>query len=201
MTDPRSERPPTPGPPSPPALRVSDGDRHAVVDRLRQSCGEGRLTLDEFGDRTTAAFAARTATELEQLTADLPPPSTTALAPTGATTTRPERRWIVGVFGGADVRGRWRPARPTRVVTVFAGTSLDLSHVDAGAEIDLQVFSLFGSVEVLVPEGTAAEVHGLIVFGSRSCKVADDAVGPPVVRVTAYGAFGSVGVRTRRRVP
>lgn len=84
---------------------------------------------------------------------------------------------------------------------MFAGTSLDLSHVDAGAEIDLRVFSLFGSVEVLVPEGTAAEVHGLIVFGGRSCKVADDAVGPPVVRVTAYGAFGSVGVRTRRRVP
>ncbi len=88
-----------------------------------------------------------------------------------------------------------------RVVTVFAGATLDLTHVDAGAEVELRVFPVFGSVEVLVPEGAAAEVDGLIVFGSRSCRVSDEAAGPPVVRVTAYGAFGSVEVRTRRRVP
>lgn len=202
MDDHDPDRPPARSSPGPPELRISDGDRHAVVERLRQACGEGRLTLDEFGDRTTAAFAARTAAELEQLTVDLPSPAATALAPmSAARRDGPERGWVVGVFGGAHVRGRWRPARPTRVVTVFAGTTIDLTHVDAGAEIDLRVFSMFGSVEVLVAEGTAAEVHGLVIFGSRSCKVADDAVGPPVVRVTAYGAFGSVGVRTRRPVP
>lgn len=53
-------------------MRVSDEDRHAVVDELRVHFGVGRIDLAEFEDRTNAALAARIRGELEPLLDDLP---------------------------------------------------------------------------------------------------------------------------------
>jgi hypothetical protein len=53
-------------------MRASDSDRERVVDILRGAYTEGRLTLDEFDERTTAAYAARTWSQLRELTGDLP---------------------------------------------------------------------------------------------------------------------------------
>jgi hypothetical protein len=52
--------------------RASDAEREAVVEQLRLNCAEGRITMDEFGDRTTKALAARTGGELRAVLADLP---------------------------------------------------------------------------------------------------------------------------------
>lgn len=54
------------------ALRVSDHDRDAVLQRLNRAVGEGRLTLAEFEERTTTTLAARTRGELDDVTSDLP---------------------------------------------------------------------------------------------------------------------------------
>lgn len=53
-------------------VRVSDKERHAVVDELRVHFGEGRLDLAEFEERTNAALVAVTRGELEPLLDDLP---------------------------------------------------------------------------------------------------------------------------------
>jgi hypothetical protein len=53
-------------------IRASDHDRDAVVDTLRDAFSEGRLTLDEFQERSTAAYAGRTWGDLRELTTDLP---------------------------------------------------------------------------------------------------------------------------------
>jgi hypothetical protein len=53
-------------------IRASDMDREGVVTILRDAHAEGRLTLEEFDERTSAAYAARTWGELADLTADLP---------------------------------------------------------------------------------------------------------------------------------
>jgi DUF1707 SHOCT-like domain len=53
-------------------MRASDSDRERVVDILRGAYTEGRLTLEEFDERTTAAYAARTWSQLRELTGDLP---------------------------------------------------------------------------------------------------------------------------------
>lgn len=54
------------------SIRASDADREVVVAALRDAYTAGRLTLEEFDERTTAAYAARTWGELRTLTADLP---------------------------------------------------------------------------------------------------------------------------------
>jgi hypothetical protein len=53
-------------------IRASDRDRDAVVGMLRDAFAEGRLTLEEFQERTTAAYAGRTWGDLRELTGDLP---------------------------------------------------------------------------------------------------------------------------------
>src|ERR671914_2833317 len=54
------------------SLRASDADRDAVVDRLREAAGEGRLEPDELEQRVDGALRARTYGHLAELLADLP---------------------------------------------------------------------------------------------------------------------------------
>jgi hypothetical protein len=53
-------------------IRASDRDRDAVVGALRDAYTEGRLSLEEFQERSTAAYAGRTWGDLRELTTDLP---------------------------------------------------------------------------------------------------------------------------------
>ena len=57
---------------SDPSIRASDGERERVVAALQQHVGAGRLTLDEFSERSAAAYRARTTGDLAVLTGDLP---------------------------------------------------------------------------------------------------------------------------------
>ena len=53
-------------------MRASDRDREEAAALLGDAFAAGRLTRDELDERCTAAFAARTWDELDDLTADLP---------------------------------------------------------------------------------------------------------------------------------
>jgi uncharacterized protein DUF1707 len=68
-----------------PGILASDNDRDAVVARLNEAVGEGRLTLQEFSERIGKVYAARTHGELAPLTADLPaiPPARGRAGPAG----------------------------------------------------------------------------------------------------------------------
>jgi hypothetical protein len=56
----------------PSALRASDDDRDSVLRALERHAAVGRLSLDEFDQRSTAALTAMTLNDLAALTADLP---------------------------------------------------------------------------------------------------------------------------------
>jgi hypothetical protein len=175
-----------------PGPRLSDADREAVVDRLRSALSDGRLDLDEFGDRVGEVYKARTEADLVPLTDDLPVPATPeapGLRPT---------RWVVGVFSGARRSGPWRPARPTRALAVLGSCQLDLTSVDLEPETELVTIAVFGGIEVLVPEGVAVDLGGFAVFGGRHDQTSSHrADGGPVVRVDCRAVFGGVTVRTR----
>jgi len=58
--------------PSPPDLRASDADRERTAQALRRHAADGRLDPSELDERLSVAYAARTGSELDGLTADLP---------------------------------------------------------------------------------------------------------------------------------
>jgi hypothetical protein len=52
--------------------RASDRERESAAKALREAYAAGRLSLDEFNERTDVVFAATTWRELGEVTADLP---------------------------------------------------------------------------------------------------------------------------------
>ncbi len=53
-------------------VRVGDDEREAAVAALGEHYAAGRLTLEEYDQRTSHAFAARTTGDLARLFGDLP---------------------------------------------------------------------------------------------------------------------------------
>ena len=76
----------------PAEMRASDSDRDAVVSDLSEHFQAGRLTAEEFDERTGQALAARTLGELRNLLADLPATRLASQAPaTRSLRPRPRR--------------------------------------------------------------------------------------------------------------
>jgi hypothetical protein len=182
-----------------PELRASDAERTAVVDRLQAAMAEGRISVEEFTERSAAAHAARTVGDLAPLTRDLPETGGHSRAVPDLVAERAAP--VVAVFGGAVRKGRWTPARQETAVAVFGGVELDYrdAALPAGTS-QLRAFAVFGGVDVAVPEGVRVEMTGFAVFGGREAR-GDDAAAPgaPVLRVHAVAVFGGVSVTTKRR--
>ena len=53
-------------------LRISDADREAAVDLLGEQYALGRLTREEFDERSDAVWSAKTQGDLAPIFADLP---------------------------------------------------------------------------------------------------------------------------------
>ena len=78
-------------------LRASHDDRDRVVELLRVSAGDGRLTAEELDERLEQAMTARTYGELARLVADLPtagPVAIPAVAPQAKDVVRIDTRSI-----------------------------------------------------------------------------------------------------------
>jgi hypothetical protein len=66
-----------------PAILASDHDRDQTIERLTTAVSEGRLSLEEFGDRVGIAQTARSQDDLAGLTRDLPARAVTVTVPDG----------------------------------------------------------------------------------------------------------------------
>lgn len=53
-------------------MRASDAERERAAEALRRHHADGRLTTEEFEERTERAYAAKTLGDLDRLFADLP---------------------------------------------------------------------------------------------------------------------------------
>jgi hypothetical protein len=92
------------------AIRVSDAERDQAVSELSEHYQAGRLTLDEFNDRSSLALRAKTGSDLGALFTDLPKGAApSVLAPASRTVTD---------ISAAPVRRR--SGRPFTARTVIA---------------------------------------------------------------------------------
>jgi Domain of unknown function (DUF1707) len=82
----------TPGNDPSAGMKASDADRDAVVSDLSEHFQAGRLTADEFEDRTGRALAARTWGELGNLLRDLPVGPARPRVPVTAAASAPPQR-------------------------------------------------------------------------------------------------------------
>ncbi|MFT4108559.1 DUF1707 SHOCT-like domain-containing protein [Propionicimonas sp.] len=179
---------------------ATDSDRDRVVALLTAAQAEGRLSVAERDDRIAAARAADTFDDLVPLTRDLISPTGPAARPVvNYDESHPveEADQIIAIFAGATRKHAWRMRKHTSALAVFGGVELDLTEATFEAhELTLNVFCLFGGVEVIVPPGTEVSNQvGAIFGGSDVGKLAPaDGVAPRIV-LKGFCAFGGVDVR------
>jgi hypothetical protein len=192
-------------------VRASDADRERVVEVLRRAASHGQLTAKELEERVASAYAARTRTELERLTADVmvEPLHDAALASPeavggevrvregpGAT------RWVVSIMGGHDKRGRWRVARRTTVLNLMGGSDIDLNDAQlSGMVTELNIYSIMGGCEVRVPHGVDVHVSGFALIGGNDVKLGDEvsAPGAPTIHLRLISIMGGSEVARGRK--
>ncbi len=82
-----------------PEVRIGDAEREQAVSSLGEHYLAGRLTKDEYDERASAAWAARTAAGLAPLFRDLPQvPQQPSVKAVTSTRERPRRRRRVRMF-------------------------------------------------------------------------------------------------------
>jgi Domain of unknown function (DUF1707) len=188
------------GPRLGPDIRVSDRDRDGVAQILQAAFAEGRLDDIEFDERMRAALTARTGSDLDKLTADLPEMTTSPVSRAPASARKPGR-FAIAFKSSVRRGGRWRvPERYTSVVYKGGGW-LDLRAAElSGHETTMLVVAYKSRVDVLVPPGVRIELDGFGVSKGWSEHEDREALLPrdaPVVRVRGIAYKGTIEVSTR----
>jgi hypothetical protein len=180
-----------------PVVRASDAEREAAVTRLQTAVGEGRIDLDEFGRRASAAYVAATTAELAALLADLPEPASAVPAVGEVVGERMTTDPVFSFLG--DVKLAPTTAVPTQVATFFGNVTIDLRGLRTSAEtIELQLCTILGDVDVIVSEGVAAQIGGWTLLGNRKTELAavPRLPGTPHVVIRGWSVLGDRKLRS-----
>ncbi|MFF3270223.1 DUF1707 domain-containing protein [Streptomyces chrestomyceticus] len=193
-----------------PDLRASDADRDRVAGILRDALAEGRLAMEEFEERLTATYEARTVGALRPLVADLPHTFDGGVPDTRATGTgpaawreriggEPSSRGAFAFWSGFSRKGRWTAPRTFTAGVFQAGGEIDLrdAHFEAD-EVTVRCFALMGGIDVVVPPGVEVQVTGWGFMGGFDNGDGEPGdPGAPRVKITGFAMMGGVGVRRK----
>ncbi|HJQ51244.1 MAG TPA: DUF1707 domain-containing protein [Gaiellaceae bacterium] len=169
-------------------VRASDDDRERAIRALREHLAAGRLTLEEFTERMSAALAATTTADLDAPLRELPVAVRTRRRPT---------RFLLALFGSTERAGRLRLRRRALCVSLFGNVDFDLRQATLeGDVITIFAVAAFAALDVYVPERVEVDLHGLTVFGHKDAQGSDvePLPGTPLVRVYAFGIFAGMDV-------
>jgi uncharacterized protein DUF1707 len=174
-------------------LRASHEDRDRVVELLRVSAGDGRLTADELDERLELAMTARTYGELAKLVADLPADGSVASAPA---LPAPRAKDVVRIdtgSGHAVRNGRW--ILPQRIEARVRSGHLKLDFTQAvitqpSLQLDAEVRS--GHVILITKPGIVVDTDDVVVrSGHVRVRAPWGLDVPEVLRIEVTGKVGS----------
>ncbi|GAQ53079.1 DUF1707 SHOCT-like domain-containing protein [Streptomyces acidiscabies] len=180
-------------------LRASHADRDHVVDVLRISAGDGRLTSAELDERIELALSARTMDDLTVLTADLPPVSTSS--GTAVAEVKDVLR-IEQTFSKVERVGRWVVPRRLELATQWCDVTLDFTQAEITQptlHIDMAVYGK--TLTLITRPGIVVDADALRVQHAKVKYRRRDDSTPTALRIELTGdkAFGRVMIRPARR--
>ena len=174
--------------------RRSDIDvaRAAAARRVAEQAQSGGLTLDEYAERAAAIEQAATVEELDA--------AVVGLSDEGGGASGGRARWLIGVFGGTEQRGRWRLSNRLRVIALLGGVRLDLGPAEPeAAESLITIVAVLGGVELTAPPGVPIQLTGFSLLGGKSDERAGGPPLPasPLIRVRVFAVLGGVKIKDR----
>jgi len=170
-------------------VRASDADRDRTVEALAAASAEGRLSLEEYSQRSDAALAARTLAELTSLTVDLPAPPHSDVAPVPVE--------ITAVLGNESRKGPWVVPAHLTVRSVLGDCHLEMQQAIIRQHVTtIDATVRFGTMTIFVPDGIDVRLTGRAVLGAKSSQLrGEPAPGAPVIVVNCDVLCGAVTVR------
>jgi uncharacterized protein DUF1707 len=177
-------------------LRASHEDRDRVVEVLRVSAGDGRLTAEELDERLELAMTARTYGELAKLVVDLPADGSvaSALAPRAPQARRAKEVVRIDCGSGhAKKEGRW--VLPQRIEARVRSGHLKLDFSQAvitqpSLQLDAEVRS--GHVVLITKPGIVVDTDDVLVrSGHVRVRAPWGHDVPEVLRIEVSGKVGS----------
>jgi hypothetical protein len=184
-------------------MRASDADRDRAIEVLAAASAEGRLSLEEYSERSETALAARTLGDLASLTTDLPAaglPAGPAAAGSpdrtdGDAVAIPEE--ITAVLGNESRKGPWLVPPRLAVRSVLGDCHLEMQEAVIRQHVTtIDATVRFGSVTIFVPDGIDVRMTGRAVLGAKSSELrGEPRPGAPVIMVRCDVLCGAVTVR------
>ena len=172
-------------------LRASHEDRDRVVELLRVSAGDGRLTAEELDERLEQAMTARTYGELARLVADLPAAGT-AVNPA----TAPQVKDVVRIdtrSGHVKRAERWVVPQRMEVKVTSGSVLLDFTQAvitQPTLKLDVEVRS--GHVRLLTRPGIEVDADDVAIrSGHVKVKAPWGTEGPVELHIVVTGRVGS----------
>lgn len=171
-------------------LRASDADRERTVEDLASAAAEGRLTLEEYSERSGSALKARTVGELAALTADVP---TSPVRDVGG----PPDEEITAILGNESRKGAWVVPPHLVVRSVLGDCHLEMQHAVIRQEVTtVDATARFGSITIWVPDGIDVRLSGRTVLSAKSSELrGEPRPGAPILVVRCDLFCGAVNVR------
>jgi hypothetical protein len=168
-------------------VRASDTDRDQTIGALATASAEGRLTLDEYSQRSEAALTARTRGDLAGLTADLPAPPAVGAAP----------ETLTAILGNESRKGYWVVPEHLSIRSVLGDCHLEMQQAVISQRVTtIDATVRFGSCTIYLPEGIEVRMTGRAVLGAKSSELGGvPRPGAPVIVVRCDIVCGAVTVR------
>lgn len=185
---------------------LSPAQREQTIQALCRHFADDSLTVEEFERRVELAHRAGTIAELQALLADLPvtPPvrvEQPASRPRPLPSENQAAEHLVAILGGVERKGRWAPARETRILAIMGGAELDFREAVLGPGVtEISVACFLGGVEVIVTPDVVVETGGVAIMGGfshRSRGTSPPNPDAPVIRITGFAFMGGVDVQAR----
>lgn len=190
--------------------------RQITIDALMEHFANDVMDVDEFERRVGLAHAAMTTEELKELLRDLPGGADLPVVwgdgsdaelvharqhTVTSSAQVKDKELVVAVLGGSSRRGRWAPARKNLAIAIMGGAELDFREAVFGPGVtEVQVYTMWGGVDIIVPPGINIESHGIALLGGfehAADTPSPDDPGTPTLRITGVALMAGVDISVR----
>lgn len=191
----------------PPPVVITPAHRDRAVQLLSAAFANDRLSVEQLDERLAAVYRAQSLAELESLILDpvdaarpfAMEEENSRLAPPHVV---PARGVVMAMLGGFERKGEWVVPRQLKVVAVLGGGALDLREAKLSPGVtEIEVFSVMGGVEIMVPPGVRVECVGMAFMGGFAISGGDAnaAADAPVLRISGFCFMAGVDVNRKHR--
>ena len=203
--------------PPPVALHIR---REVVIEALSTHFADDALDVDEFEQRVDLAHRATSVAELDELLADLQPPTDVqpsesrvqrGEAPPVSVVTRAglfspglirdRSKRVLSILSEIQRKGTWRVPKRLRVVAFMGAVDLDFREAQFGPGVtEVKVRSVMGGIAIVVPPYLQVECEGRAILGTfegMEQGTGERDPDAPLLRISGAAIMGAVEIVTR----